>query len=215
MVAIETSAPPRPPGTAHAGGVLLFALLGMALLVTASLVVADGNGWRVASDMTSHFALLLFVAAMIVEPLARLVPRAPLQAAARERPSLMLAFIGVSAASLACLAAPWLLFGEHLPITSAAYCFLGAIILFVMLFSAHPATMRLLGAPAWRTMQRIATSYFWIVFVLVGIDGIVGPHIPDPWPGFSLLLLAATVLLRFADAFIAFLKTPPLAEKVA
>jgi hypothetical protein len=36
----------------------------------------------------------------------------------------------------------------------------------------------------------------------------VGPHIPDAWPGFSLLLLTGAFLLRFADAFIARLRSP-------
>ncbi len=75
------------------------------------------------------------------------------------------------------------------PRPSVAYCILTASILAVMLFSAHPGTRRFLGGPAWRAMQRIATSYFWLVFALTGIGRLIGPHRPDYWHGFALLLL--------------------------
>ena len=59
-----------------------------------------------------------------------------------------------------------------------------------------------LGAPVWRALQRIATSYFWMVFVITGIEHLYGPHRPDDWYGFSLLTLTAALLIRFADSFV-------------
>ena len=207
MVAIENTpdTPAHTAETAYTRPIVLFAMLGTALLVVASLVLAgaSGSGWKVAADMVSRFALLLFVAAMTVEPLARLLPLAVVQAAGRERHSLILAFICATGASVACVAAPALILGESWPIPAAAYCFLTAIILVVMLFSAHPATIRFLGEPSWRALQRIAVAYFWIMFVLTDADRLIGPHRPDSWPGFALLLLTAALLLRFADAFVA------------
>jgi len=93
-----------------------------------------------------------------------------------------------------------------------AYCVLTAMILVVMSFSAHPAMERRLGAPASRALQRIATSYFWLVFIVTGLEHLVGPHRPDVWYGFSLLLLVGVLLLRFADSFVAHWRQPRMAE---
>lgn len=217
MVAIDSAhdmpAAPRFE-TGHTAHIVLFAFLGSALLAAASLVVfaADGNGWAMAAQMVSRFSLLLFVAAMSAEPVARLVP--PLRALGRERASLTLAFAASSFVALLCVVAPSQLGGEAMSAPAVAYCVLTGLILVVMLFSAHPATLRRLGAPAWRALQRIATSYYWLVFVITGLSHLVGPHRPDAWYGFSLLLLTATLLLRFADSFLAHWRVQAMAEKV-
>ncbi|HJW41464.1 MAG TPA: hypothetical protein VJ476_09590 [Rhizomicrobium sp.] len=215
MVALDGShgAPGIRGETARTGETLLFALLIAALLAAASLVIgaSDGGGWALAAEMVSRFSLLVFVAAMAVEPAGRLLRSQPTIAAARERPSLVLAFVAVSAVSLLCVAAPSWLGGEPQSLPSVAYCILTASILAVMLFSAHPGTRRFLGGPAWRAMQRIATSYFWLVFALTGIGRLIGPHRPDYWHGFALLLLVGVLLFRFADTFVTHWR---VAEKV-
>jgi hypothetical protein len=217
MVAIDSSHEiPAPAETAHTGQIVLFAFLGSALLAAASVIlnVSDGNGWRVAAEMVSRFSLLLFVAALVVEPLARLILTQFMQAVGRERGNLTLGFAAASAVALACLAAPSNLGGEGMSAPAMAYCALTTMILVVMLFSGHPATIRWLGAPAWRALQRIATSYFWLVFTLAGLEHLVGPHRPDGWYGFSLLLLTAALLLRFADSFMAYWRHRDVAGKV-
>ena len=119
MVALDSShdipAPAR-ASTSHAGQIVLFALLIAALVAVASPGFAgDGiNRWQFAADMVSRFSLLLFVALMVVEPLARLIPTAATETAARERPSLMFGFAGATAVSLACQAAPMWIGGEKL-----------------------------------------------------------------------------------------------------
>jgi hypothetical protein len=153
-----------------------------------------------AFQTVSRFSLLLFVAAMLVEPLGRLIPA--MQSLGRERASLTLAFAAASGVSLACLAAPEMLSGVAMTLPAAAYCMFTALILVVMLLSAHPATIRYLGAPAWRALHRVATSYFWIAFALTGIDHLYGPHRQDDWYGFSLLLLTGALLIRFANSFL-------------
>lgn len=213
MVAIEhiPDLPARPaqPST-HARALVLLALLGSAILALAALSFGAeiGTDWRFASETVSRFSLLFFVAAMAVEPLARLFPARALRQAASERPGLMLAFVAAAMLSLVLLVAParLALDSEPLTVPTIAYALLTGAVLLVLLFSSHPATIRLLGAPAWRTFQRIATSYFWIMFVLTGIDRIVGPHLPDPWPGFSLMLLTVVLLLRFTDALVLHLR---------
>jgi hypothetical protein len=207
--------PTAPAETAHTGQIILFAALISAVLVAASLSLnaGTGNGWRVAAETVSRFSVLLFAAAMIVEPFARIVPG--LRGIGRERGSLVLAFAAASAISLAALVAPFEFTGESLSAPTVAYCVFTAMILVVMLFSAHPATIRLLGAPAWRAMQRIATAYFWLVFTLSGIEHLIGPHRPDSWYGFSLLLLVGALLVRFADSFVAHWRSRDAVEKAA
>ncbi len=152
--------------------------------------------------MVSRFSLLLFVAAMMVEPLSRIFPNQVMRAAAQERGSLILAFVVVSIVSLACELVPSELGTATMALQSFAYAMLTAGILIVMLFSAHPATRKILGAPAWRTMQRIATTYFWLVFTVTALDHVSRPNVTDHWWGISLLLLITAVLVRFTDALL-------------
>jgi hypothetical protein len=217
MIALDSShaAAEMPGGTSHTGQIVLFAILISALLAVGSLSLGagDGNLWPLAAEMVSRLSLLIFVAAMAVEPIARLLPNRVTQAAARERGNLILGFVSASAISLLCVAAPSQLGGDPMTVPAFAYCVLTGAILVVMLFSAHPATIRILGAPAWRSLQRIATSYFWLIFALTGMERLIGPHRPDDWHGFSLLLLVAVLLIRFADTFLAHIRGR-LAEKV-
>jgi len=210
MSVIENSFPSRLE-TSHTAQIVLLALIGSVLLAAGAIFLSKdaGFGWRDAADMTFRFSVLLFVAGMVVEPLARLAPG--MRAIGRERGSLFLAFAMVSVVSLLCVLAPSYLGIDQMTAPTFFYTGLTAAILIVMLFSAHPATIRYLGAPAWRTMQRIATTYFWLVFALIGIDHIVGPHRPDRWYGISLLLLTGALLIRFIDAFAARMRRLPSA----
>ena len=217
MVAIDSAFEPLPaasPETAHTGRIMLFAMLMTALVAAIGFTLGeDGTGWGLAADWASRCALLVFVAAMTVEPLSHLLRLPIMRLAARERVSLVMAFIAAMAISVALDLAPWLLAGKALAAPTFAYCIVTGAILVVMLFSNHPATVRLLGAPSWRAMQRIACAYFWTVFALTSMGRLIGPHRPDDWHGVALLLLAAAVLLRFGDALLLHWRGG-LAEKV-
>ena len=206
MIAIENTliAPEVRGDTPRTGQIVLFSVLISALIAAASLTMGAGDGslWPLAAEMVGRFSLLLFVASIVAEPVARLIPSRATEAAGRERGGLVLGFIAASAISLICVAAPSQLGGEPLTAPAIAYCMLTGAILVVMLFSAHPATLRFLGGPAWRSFQRIATAYFWLAFALTGISHLIGPHRPDDWHGFSLLLLIGAFLLRFTDTFV-------------
>jgi hypothetical protein len=215
MTAVENPARALRSEKTHSGEIVLLGLAGATLLVAISLRSADGvAAWQLAAELTSRFSTLLFIVAMTVEPISRLVPTPTLQDFGRERGGFMLAF-GLSAAtSLACVAAPYVL-GIATPSPPAIiYCTLTSSILAVMLLAGHPATMRMLGAPAWRAMQRIATAYFWIAFTLIGFDHVVGPHRPDHWYGYSLLLLVAAVLIRFGDTLVTHVRRLPPSSAV-
>jgi hypothetical protein len=192
--AIETSSGSRLV-LATAAGAALAAAIGYVL-------GEDGTGWALASDWASRFALLVFVAAMIAEPAGRLIPSHATARLAEARTALLMGFIAAMIVSLGCVLAPWLLGGIALGAPTVVYCVMSAMILTVLLFAIHPGTVRLIGAPSWRALQSVAAAYFWSVFALSAMGRVIGPHRPDMWPGFALLLLTAAVLLRFADAFL-------------
>jgi hypothetical protein len=214
MGAIDTTiddslmAAPNEPHTEtpHTGWVVFASVLISAGLAAASVTIGIGNqvGWPLAAEIVGRFSVILFVAAMVVEPLSRLIPTRFMHAVGQERSSLILGFAATTAISLICAAAPTqMVGGDSLPLPTLAYCLLTAMVVAVMLSSAHPATIRFLGAPAWRAMQRIATTYFWLAFTITALGHLVGPHRPDSWHGASLLLLAGALLVRFTDTLVA------------
>jgi hypothetical protein len=207
MVVVDSHGAVETREKTHTGEIVLLGILGSGVLVATSLAAADGAaGWQLAAELASRFSLLLFVIAMTVEPIARLARVPTVQALGRERGGFMLAF-GLSAGvSLACMSAPYLLKIEAPSAPVIVYCGLTGFILLVTLLAGHPATIRFLGAPAWRALQRVGTAYFWIAFTLIGVDHVVGPHRPNNWYGLSLLLLVAAVLIRFGDTFLTHLR---------
>lgn len=221
MVAIDSAFAPAGDlrnRTAYTTPIVLLALAGAVALAIGTLAFETGNSfaWHDAAEYVTRFSLVVFVAAMVVEPLSRIFPTRTMEAMARERGSLILAFVMVSIVSLACALTPSQLGGAKMAFQAFAYAMLTAAILIVMLFSAHPATKKILGGPAWRTMQRIATTYFWLVFTVTALDHIVGPNVTDRWWGISLLLLITAVLVRFTDALLFKLRgVKPMAEKAA
>lgn len=204
--------------TPHTGTVVLFSILISAVVAAGAMNMAtDGaSPWGFAAEMVARFSLILFVVAMVVEPIARLIPTDATQAAARERPSLMIGFAFATAVSLGLLMAPVYLGTEKLAGPVTVYSAMTAAIVVVLLSSSHPATKRFLGETAWRTLQRVATAYFWVAFSIIGIDKMVGPHRPESWHGISLMLLVGALLIRFADTLVAHIRAPRVvAVKVA
>jgi hypothetical protein len=219
MVALDTtfvaSSDARAPAP-YTSAIVLVALAAAVAVAAAGYTFGDhGFHWRNAGEMVSRFSLIVFVAAMVVEPLAHIFRVPATKAMARERGSLILAFAMVSIVSLACALTPSQFGAAKTPLPALGYALMTGGILLVMLFSGHPATKKFLGAPAWRTMQRIAVAYFWLVFTVTALEHIVSPTQPDPWWGISLLLLAAAVLVQFVEALLTKLRGAPVAEKAA
>jgi hypothetical protein len=200
----------------HSGEIVLLGVLGSALLVGTSLRSAAGlEAWQLAAELTLRFSMLLFVIAMTVEPISRLLRAPSVRALGRERGGFMLAFGLAAATSLACVSAPYVLKIAAPSPPALVYCAMTGLILLVLLLASHSATIRILGAPAWRAMQRIATAYFWIAFALIGFDHVIGPHRPDHWYGYCLLLLVAALLVRFGDTLVTHLHRSPPPPEIA
>jgi len=187
--------------TVYTAPIVLTALAAAVLLAAGTLVFEIGNSfaWRDAAENVSRFSVLVFVVAISAEPLSRIFRTRFTRGLARERSSLILAFVVASFVSLVGNLASLRLGGAPLSLPALAYAVLSAAILIVMLFSEHPATRKRLGGPAWRTMQRIATAYFWLVFTVTSLNHLSAPDVTDRWWGISLLLLIIAVLIQFVD----------------
>jgi hypothetical protein len=54
----------------------------------------------------------------------------------------------------------------------------------------------------------VSVVYFWLCYALMGLAHLSHPHRPDGFYGFSLCLMLAALLLRFADRLSSRLRRP-------
>ena len=187
----------------------ILASLAASLLVIGAAFLLEGQtpaGWRLAAENIQRFSFFFFLAVYALGPIARLFPALELAPMVRERHKLSLGFATAFAVSLLCLLAPYnpalgstVSLLNRVPATMLAYVLFGLGALLVMLAGALDGV---LGKRLARFLDRSALVYFWALFGLAAVDHLMGPHRPDGFFGFSLLLLVAAVLVRFTDAFI-------------
>ncbi|HEY5346868.1 MAG TPA: hypothetical protein VIJ72_01650 [Rhizomicrobium sp.] len=193
----------------------LIALAAGATIVLAAGVLAwnglDDNGLRAASAIATRFASFVFFASIIAGPLCRLFPAKPFRAYGAIRRDLLLAFCASYGVYIFTIVAPHLLLNEGLTMGMALFAVFSGAILAMMAGASTGWFATHLGRPAQRAILAVAAIYFWLIFTLVGLAHLNGPHRPDGYYGFCLLLMVAAVLLRFADSFVIHLKTPPTA----
>ena len=53
-----------------------------------------------------------------------------------------------------------------------------------------------------RALLATAMIYFWGCYAVMALSRISGPHRPDSWYGFSLVLMVGALLLRYADRWL-------------
>jgi hypothetical protein len=185
--------------------------------VAAALVAVGGfaahgfndNGLRFGSQLTWRFASLVYFAAVIAGPLARLLPWPWLKRLLVERRQLMWGFCASFGVFLASLLAPNTLTPpsldhEGLTIGMALFVFFGGGLTIVIAYAAAPQPN--LGEQARRAILAVGMAYFWLAYTLTGLSHLSGPHRPDGFYGFSLMLMVAALLLRFADRLMAKVK---------
>jgi len=156
-----------------------------------------------AAEMVSRLSLIsCSFAAMIVEPLGRLVPSGPWAPSGRERASFTLALRRHRLPRLSLRRGARRTGPRKHVGAGDGLCVLTAMILVVMSFSAHPAMERRLGAsrphaPCSALRPHTSAGLHCDGSVNISSDRTV----PNVWYGFSLLLLVGVLLLRFADSF--------------
>jgi hypothetical protein len=179
---------------------LLAGVAAAILLSLAAFLLHGGgpNGARFANSLMLFSSSLVFAAYYVAAPLSRLVPAT--QAFSTWRFSIAYGFIGMIAVFLVSLLAPNYEANGGVSLPTLAFAALTVLVAaaFVMSggdrYAANSATMR--------SLQSLSSGYFWMVFALMDLDRMWGPHRPDPIPySISLLLLILALLVRFADAF--------------
>ena len=187
----------------------LWGLIGL----TAALVCLGGfaahgfneNGLRFGNQLAWRFACLVFFAAAIAGPVTRIVPWERLRRAGQERRQLIWGFcasIGVYLASLIVpnTLAPSSLDHEGLTAGMVLFVIFGAALTMVIAYVASPRSN--LGEQPRKALLGVGMSYFFLAYTLTALSHLSGPHRPDAFYGFSLILMLAALLARFVDNFV-------------
>ena len=206
MIALDTAhfdASPRPRLTlplvlALAAAMLFFAGLGLRGF--------SDNGLRLGTQLAWRFNSLLFFAALVAGPLGRLVPSLHMLAD-KGRP-LLQGFCAAMAVYFAAILLPNIAAvpdgvqpgGITMGMTAFA-AFTGMVTL-VMVAAVNRGLCEQVGEKGCRTMLGIAVIYFWLCYSLIGLAHISGPHRPDSYYEFSVILMIGALLLRFSEHFL-------------
>lgn len=169
------------------------------LLSLAAFLLHGGgpNGARFANNLMLFCSSLVFAAYYVAAPLSRLVPATG--AFGTWRFSIAYGFTGMIGVFLVSVLAPNYEANGGVSLPTLAFAAVTVLVAGAFVISAgdwratHSATMR--------SLQSLSSGYFWMVFALMDLDRMQGPHRPDPIPySISLLLLVLALLVRFADA---------------
>jgi len=184
----------------------LFALAAAAL-ATVTYARSGPDSWPYASEIVLRFATLVFPFAIAAGPIGRLILGQQDWRTGRWSRMSVLAFAAVYAVFLVCVALPYFLTSAGMPLATIGFCFFNTFILCVLAITGTEHFSHVIGNRTVDTMNRVATAYFWLVFAFADVAHLYGPHRPDGFYGLSLLLLVASVLIRFADALAMRIRT--------
>jgi hypothetical protein len=165
----------------------------------------DENGLRFGNQLAWRFACLVFFVAAIAGPVTRIVPWERLRRVGQERRQLIWGFcasIGVYLASLIVpnTLAPSSLDHEGFTVGMVLFVIFGAALTMVIAYVASPQSN--LGEQPRKTLLGVGMSYFFLAYTLTALSHLSGPHRPDAFYGFSLILMLAALLARFVDNFV-------------
>ena len=194
--------PLRIPEITLAGIIALMA----ASVVFSSLMARDfsDNGFRLASQNAWRFACFAFFAAIMAGPVGRLFPR--LKRLEEESCLFGWGFCASYAVYLLAVLVPNAFGAEALANGASAgttlFILFGAVVTAVLALALSPRMTERLGKAARRALLGVSTLYFWLCYFLMGLAHLSHPHRPDWFYGFSLCLMLAALLTRFADRLV-------------
>jgi hypothetical protein len=209
MVALDNAAhfdapPRRSPHLTLPLGLMLAAV--MVFFASFALRGFSDNGIRFGTQLVWRFNSLIFFAALVAEPLGRMVP--PLHGLADKGRPLLQGFCAAMAVYFGVLLVPNLLAvpdgirptGITAGMTFFVF-FTGSVTL-VLAAAVNRSLRGQLGEKASRAMLGIAMIYFWLCYSLIGLAHITGPHRPDAFYEISVMLMIVALLARFTEHFL-------------
>lgn len=183
----------------------LVALTAMAVVLSGILDrgFAD-NGFRLGSQMGWRFTGIVLFFALTGGPVARLFARTRFAVDdARLTRDLVWSFCASFAIYLLSVLLPNLFANQGIGAGLGLFLITGFCVCAGMAAVADPARLRFLGEASRRTVLGVAAIYFWLCFSLLALAHLYGPHRPDGYYGFSLMMMILALLVRFADRFAA------------
>ena len=194
---------------------------GWAMLASATALIClsgfaargfDDNGLRLGSELAWRATFLIYFVAVTAGPVARLVPLRALQRICGGRRQLTWGFCASFAVYLASVLVPntlapmtWNGETAGMPVFVA----FGLSLILVIAYAAGDHAAHFLGEKAKRALLGVGLLTFWLAYAAAGLAHISGPHRPDAFYGFSLGLMIAALLLRFADCFVTRIRREP------
>ena len=207
MVALDNSAifgsVSRSPRLKLTMGPLVGGIALTATLLVLGTIVARGfgeNALRLGSMLAWRFACLVFFAALVCGPACRIASRF-FHTDCHESLSRKLVW-GFCASYVVYLVSVFLPNVIRLSAGATLMVLFGGTVAVIISATVAPITRHgraLIGEKTRRTLLATAAGYFWLCYALMALARISGPHRPDAWYGFSLSLMVAALLVRYAD----------------
>jgi hypothetical protein len=175
--------------------------LSAALLVAGAILFRgfSENGFRLGSQLAWRFTTLVFFAALVAGPIARLAARVSVHGPAPRHLSRKLVW-GFCASYAVYLVSVFLPNVIHLSAGATLMVLFGGVVTAVLALSAAP--LGLMNEKIRRTVMGTAAVYFWSCYSLMALSRLYGPHRPDAFYGISLCLMVAALLVRYADRWL-------------
>ncbi len=190
-------------------GPLVGAIAIVAVLLVLGAILARGfaeNGFRLGSQLAWRYASFVFVTALIMGPLCRIVAYffpafTPPESLSRK---LVWGFCAAFGVYLLSVFVPNVI---HLSAGAMLMTVFGSTVVLVMAVTAAPL-VRLGGPPILpdkvrKVLLGTAAIYFWLCYSLMALARISGPHRPDAFYDVSLSLMIVALLIRYADRWLA------------
>jgi hypothetical protein len=181
----------------------------VAVLLVLGAILARGfaeNGFRLGSQLAWRYASFVFVTALIMGPLCRIVayffPAFTLPESLSRK--LVWGFCAAYGVYLLSVFVPNVI---HLSAGAMLMTVFGSTVVLVMAVTAAPL-VRLGGPPILpdkvrKVLLGTAAIYFWLCYSLMALARISGPHRPDAFYDVSLSLMIVALLIRYADRWLA------------
>ena len=185
------------------GGIALVAV-GLVLGAIVARGMAE-NGFRLGSQLAWRYTCLVFFAALSSAPVCRIAARLWHGFACPENLSrkLIWGFCASYGVYLLSVFVPNVL---ALSAGATLMVVFGGVVTIVMALTVAPikrlGNTPLIGPKTRRALLTTAVIYFWGCYAVMALSRISGPHRPDIWYGFSLVLMVGALLLRYGDRWL-------------